>query len=638
MLDLTSGTGPAFCDRIDRRTMLQAGSLGTLGVSLPGLLAGQARANEGRVETSRVFGKAKRVILLFMWGGPAHQDTWDLKPDGPVESRGEFLPIATNVPGLHISEHFPLIAQHADKLALIRSVGQEDNNHSTGAHAGLTGRRHELKAESFGARATDFPHYGSVLSSLRPNSTGLPSFVSLPEVIATTNGSITPGQGGGIIGRKFDPFQISQHPDRADFSIESLRLPESVGFGRMDARRDLLKQVDGLARLADRSNLVQTMSSYYQQALDMVLAPSVRQAFDINSVSTAERMRYGYHTFGQSVLMAKRLSEAGVQLVTVYWHREKKTVDSTWDTHALNFQELKLRLMPSVDRPIAALLEDLQQSGMLDDTLVVWNSEFGRTPKVNGNAGRDHWGACNTVVMAGGGMKGGQVYGASDAQAAYPIANKVTQDDIAATIYHLLGFHPEAEVYEKTGRPIRVALGEPILDLLEAECRPAPTPNPAPIDGRPKLGAFTRMLRERGNRHLTCDLGDPDSESHWELTGWSEPAGEGTQRHRKSGESTAKIKYRDFFYKHFDYGYLVLRLAEPKSIDGVTLTLAGRAMPVSDELKTRGAQSVWQIPFPSGMIGGTSAFELSIDAANWSVTNIAVVGDEIRDLHLATLK
>ena len=638
MLDLRSGNGMAFCDGMNRRTLLQAGSLGTLGLGLPQLLGAKAAlGKETREENSRVFGRAKRVILLFMWGGPAHQDTWDLKPEGPVESRGEFLPIATNVSGIHISEHFPLIAQHADKLALIRSVGQEDNNHSTGAHAGLTGRRHELRAESFGARETDFPHFGSVLSALRPNRTGLPNFVALPETIATTNGAVTPGQGGGLIGRRFDPFRIEEHPDRADFSVDSLRMPEGVGLGRLDNRRGLLHQLDSTARLVDRSNHVQTLSSYYQQAMDMVLAPEVRQAFDINAIPEAERMRYGYHTFGQSVLMAKRLAEAGVQLVTVYWHREKKTVDSTWDTHALNFQELKLRLMPSVDRPIAALLEDLSQSGMLEDTLVVWNSEFGRTPKVNGRAGRDHWGPCNTVVMAGGGVPGGQVYGATDQQAAYPTANKVTQDDIASTIYHLLGLHPETEVIDRLDRPHRIALGEPIYDILGGECRPELKPSPAEITGRPQLGKFTRMLRERGNRHLTCDLGNPDSETNWKLTGWAEPTGTGLDRHRSTGEAPVSIEYGGFFYTHFDYGYLVLRLAEPRSIKGIKLTLMGRPIPIPDSLMQSGEKTVWQVPFPPGMIGGTSKFDLKIEAENWPVTDIAVVGDEIRDLHLRTL-
>lgn len=623
--------------KVKRRTMLQAGSLGTMGLSLPQLLSKNAEARPGRIETSSVFGKAKRVILLFMWGGPAHQDTWDLKPDGPVESRGEFLPISTNVPGLHVSEHFPLLAQHAEKLAVIRSVGQEDNNHSTGAHAGLTGRRHELKAESFGARQSDFPHFGSVLSALRPNNSGLPTFVSLPEIIATTNGAVTPGQGGGLIGRKYDPFRITQHPDDPDFSIESHRLPKSVGLSRLESRRGLLSQMDRVTRIADRSAQTKTLSGYYDQALDMVLAPKVRNAFDLESVSQDERMRYGYHTFGQSVLMAKRLAEAGVQLVTVYWHREKKTVDSTWDTHSLNFQELKLRLMPSVDRPIAALLEDLSQSGMLEDTLVVWNSEFGRTPKVNGRAGRDHWGACNSVVMAGGGVPGGQVYGASDPQAAYPIANKVTQDDIAATIYHLLGFQPDDEVHDRLNRPHRLALGEPIYDLLGGKSQPTQTPAPPKIEGRPKLGVFTKMLRERGGRHIACDIGNLNEEKAWKLTGWSEPTGKGLSGHRKTGDSSATIAFNGMFHKQFDYSHCVFRLAEARSLEGVTLSVSDRAISIPEELLQQGEQSLWQIPLPPGLATSISKFELTITAPNWPLTDFAVVGDPIRDIHLDLL-
>lgn len=627
-----------FSDRLDRRTLLQTGSLAAMGPSLPGLLTNQAQAKPRRVEPGSVFGKAKRVILLFMWGGPAHQDTWDLKPEGPLESRGEFLPIATNVPGLHISEHFPLLSKQADKLAVIRSVGQEDNNHSTGAHAGLTGRRHELKAESFGARQSDFPHFGSVLSALRPNGSGLPTFVSLPEIIATTNGAVTPGQGGGLIGRKFDPFQITQHPDDPDFSIESLRLPDSVGLGRLESRRQLLHQMDRVAGIANRSAPTRTLNDYYKRALNMVLAPEVREAFDLESVPQPERMRYGYHTFGQSVLMAKRLAEAGVPFVTVYWHREKKTIDSTWDTHALNFQELKLRLMPSVDRPVAALLEDLSDSGMLEDTLVVWNSEFGRTPKVNGRAGRDHWGACNSVVMAGGGVPGGQVYGASDAQAAYPIANKVTQDDIAATIYHLLGFQPHDEVHDRLNRPHRLALGEPIYDLLGGKCSPEPVPPPARIASRPRLGAFTRMLRDHGGRHITCDIGNADEEKNWKLTGWSDPAGEGLSRHRRTGNAPATIAFNGLFHSQFDYSHCIFRLAELRSIEGVQLSIAGRSIPIPNTLLDQGDRSLWQIPLPAGLAKSLSKFELTITASDWPVTDFSVVGDPVRDLHLMRLE
>jgi hypothetical protein len=642
MLNISSETSTSLCDRIQRRTALQVGALGSLGLSLPSLLS-QAKASGSREETSRVFGRAKRVILLFMWGGPAHQDTWDLKPEGPVESRGEFMPIETSVPGLHISEHFPLLANHADKLALIRSVGQEDNNHSTGAHAGLTGRRHELKAESFSARQTDFPHFGSVLSQLRPNQSGLPTFVSLPEVIATTNGAITPGQGGGLIGRKFDPFRISEHPDRADFSIDSLKLPEAVNLGRMQSRRNLLDAFDGAARLVDRSAKIKTIDSYYQQALDMVLAPKVRKAFDLSHVSDDERFRYGYHTFGQSVLLAKRLAESGVSLVTVYWHREKKTVDSTWDTHALNFQELKHRLMPSVDRPISALLEDLSQSGMLDDTLVVWNSEFGRTPKVNKRAGRDHWGACNTVVMAGAGVKGGQVYGASDAQAAYPIANKVTQDDIAATLYHLLGFQPESPVYDRLNRPHQIALGEPIYELLEGRCQVERTPPPVEIN-RPAIGEFTRMLRQRGNRHLNCEFGSESGEKEWDLTNWQAPQGQGLNRYRRIAAATpestpaAGLKYKGMYYNHFDYSHCVFRLAEPATLEGVSLKVSGRDVAIPDELRKQPAQRVWQIRLPAGLAKSITQLSLSLIAPKWSVSDFAIVGSEIRDLHLQRAK
>lgn len=631
---LADNRGIQFCDGLTRRQALQVGGIGTLGLGLPHLLKSSARAKESSDGT---FGRAKRVILLFMWGGPAHQDTWDLKPEGPEAARGEFLPIATNVSGIHISEHFPLIARHADKLAIIRSVGQDDNNHSTGAHAGLTGRRHELKAESFGARETDFPHFGSVLSKLQPNRRGLPTFVSLPEIIATTNGAITPGQGAGLLGRKFDPFQINEHPDHPQFKIDSLRLPAEMAVPRMIERRGLLTQIESAVRLADRSDLVQATDAFYQQALDMVLSPAARGAFDLSSESAATRARYGWHTFGQSVLMAKRLVEAGVRLVTVYWHREKKTVDSTWDTHALNFQELRNRLMPSVDRPIAALLEDLAAGGLLDETLLIWNSEFGRTPIVNGNAGRDHWGPCNSVVMAGGGVPGGQVFGASDEKAAYPTADKVTQSEIAATIYHLSGLDPETLIHDKQDRPYPIAVGEPIWKLLADQCRAPWKPVPVARVKIPQIGPFTRMLRERGNRFLTVDIGNPDSESEWKLTEFSEATGAGLLRHRQLGEKPATLEYLGNFYAHFDYGWLILHLAERRALSELKLLLGSAAVPLPPELLAAGTRTVWQIPFPPGLIAATKKFILQFQAPGWKIADIAVTGDEIRDVHLEML-
>src|SRR5262249_25565509 len=214
------------------------------------------------------------------------------------------------------------------------------------------------------------------------------------------------------------------------------------------------------------------------------------------------------------------------------WHREKKTVDSTWDTHGRNFEELKNRLMPSVDRPVAALLEDLASSGMLEDTLVIWNSEFGRTPNVNANAGRDHWGPCNSVVMAGGGVPGGQVFGATDEKAAYPVSDRVTQDDIAATVYHLLGIDPETLIRDRQDRPFPLALGDPIAKLLGGLARPEPKPAPPPRTVVEQVRPFTRMLRERGNRFITVALGNRDSEKQWQLAGFGESDSESTKQHR----------------------------------------------------------------------------------------------------------
>ncbi len=603
-----------------------------MGLGLPGLLARQAAA-----ATEGTFGRAKRVILLFMWGGPAHQDTWDLKPDGPVATRGEFRPIGTSVPGLHITEHLPLVSRHADKLAIIRSVAQEDNNHSTGAHAGLTGRKHELKQESFNARRSDFPHFGSVLSYLRPNHDGLPTFVSLPEVIHTTNGAITPGQGGGLLGRRYDPFQITEHPDRPDFSIRSLKLPEGVGLGRMAGRRALLDQVDQVARLSERAHGVRSLDQFYQRALDMVLSPSARDAFDLGQVPDEQRWRYGYHAFGQGVLMARRLAEAGVKLITVYWHRERKTIDSSWDTHLLNFTELKHRLLPSVDRPIAALLADLEASGMLDETLVIWNSEFGRTPRINKNAGRDHWGPCNSVVMAGGGVPGGQVFGATDEQSAYPIAERVTQDDIAATIYHLLGFQATTRVYDRIKRPSAIALGEPIHKLLGGHCPVDPAPDPPAITVE-RAGPFERMLRENSNRFLSVELGNSDSESDWTLTGLLPAVGQGLARTRLLGSKPATLTYRGIFWNHFDYTNLLLRLARPASLQGVSVSLSGRKLPIPETLSAADPARVWQIPIPTGIVPaiptGRNKLTLTMAGSDWPLAAVALTGDPVREATL----
>lgn len=453
------GDGPPMCDRITRRRMLQVGSLAPLGLSLPMLLAANAR---GASATGSNFGRAKRCLLLFMWGGPAHQDMWDMKPDAPANVRGEFNPIATNVPGIQICEHLPKLARQMDKLALIRSVTHTDNNHSTGAHWMLTGHKHRLSAENFGASPNDFPHVGSVISKLLPGDASLPSFVALPERIATTAGAIVPGQNGGILGHKFDPFTIDQHPDEPNFKIDMLTMREGMDPVRIASRQNLLETFNAATAGLEASRRVHTMETYYQKAADLVTSTKARQAFDLASENAAERERYGSGTFGQSLLLARRLLTAGVRLVTVYWHRDKPGVDTTWDTHGQNFKQLKERLIPQIDRPIATLLGDLQDRGLLDDTLIVWSSEFGRTPKINGNAGRDHWGPCNSIWLAGGGVPGGQAFGASDKIAAYPTDDPVGPADVTATIYHLLGIDPHVYIHDREHRPHTLAPGRPI--------------------------------------------------------------------------------------------------------------------------------------------------------------------------------
>lgn len=459
MLSILGGDQHA-CDRVSRRELLRIGGLGTLGLTLPACLQANA-ASTGRKS-------AKACILIYMWGGPAHQDTWDLKPEGPSAVKGEFKPIDTSSSGVQISEHFPRIARHGNKLAIVRSVTHKDNNHSTGAHAMLTGRVHRLSAENFGPSPDDFPHFGSVISQLHPAEGGLPSFVALPERIRTTNGPFVPGQGGGILGPRFDPFTIEQHPEEPNFAVPSLQLPAEVTVSRLDDRRRLLDGIDRTARHLATVREVGALGAYYQQALDMIVSPATRKAFDLAGEDPKVRELYGMHTFGQSCLLARRLIEAGVRLVTVYWHRDKPGVDTTWDTHAKNFPQLKDRLMPESDSGFAALLHELQQRGLLDETLVVWSSEFGRTPKINSSGGRDHWGPANSVVFAGGGVPGGQIYGATDDSASAPSRDPVSPGQIAATIYTLLGISPATEIHDAFQRPFRIALDEPIRSLLPA--------------------------------------------------------------------------------------------------------------------------------------------------------------------------
>ena len=459
MFELRQSASPGLGDGMSRRAMLQVGGLASLGLTLPGLLSAAGESAGG-------FGRAKRVLMLFMWGGPSHIDLFDMKPEAPAQVRGPFVPVSTKVPGVRISELMPNLGRQTDKIGFIRSVTHSDNNHSTSAHWMLTGHQHEFVRENQGARRSDFPHLGSVLHHLRPSTDGLPTFVALPEVIGTTQGYITPRQNGGFLGQGHDPFRIDQHPVAENFSVNNLSPVPGVNASRLRSRNGLQQRFDEFrGELIDAAE-ARELSTVNQRAVDLVTNAKVHDAFNLVAEGRRERERYGLKPFGQSVLLARRLLEAGVPLVTVYWHRDQPGVDTTWDTHADNFNQLKNRLVPQVDRPISHLLDDLKQRGLLDDTLVIWNSEFGRTPKVNGRAGRDHWGRCNTIWMAGAGVPGGHVYGRSDTIASEPVADPVSPEEVAATIYHLLGLPPHTEIRDRLDRPFPIADAAPLQRFL----------------------------------------------------------------------------------------------------------------------------------------------------------------------------
>lgn len=445
------------CEGVSRREWMRLGGLSSLGLGMDALLAGRAGAKDRTtIGQPASFGRAKSCIVLFMFGAPAHQDSWDMKPDAPSEVRSEFSPIPSVVPGISVCEHLPLLARHTSQLAQLRSVTHPDNTHTVAMHYMLTGMRHRRPRTNPQNAADDFPCFGAVANHVggRDSAGGLPPGISLnaPANQVSANNHIFPGFFGGFLGPGSDPLFISQHPNDKSFSpFPPVDRPE-----RLLDRQRLLSRLDGQARLADRSSRVADLGEYYQQAMALLTSPRARKAFDLGTEPRTLRDRYGQTPFGQGCLLARRLVESGVRLVTVNWERD----DAFWDTHADNFNKHKKSLLPNLDRGFSALLEDMQRRGLLDETLIVWLAEFGRTPKINAKAGRDHWAACNTVLLAGAGIPGGQVYGASDRQAAYPARDPVAPEDLSATIYHLLGIDPHQTIHSPDGRPVALSNGE----------------------------------------------------------------------------------------------------------------------------------------------------------------------------------
>jgi hypothetical protein len=456
-----------LCDRLTRREWLRVGGLGLMGLSLPTLL--QAR----QAPAPRTTGKAKACILLYLVGGPPQHETWDPKPDAPDGIRGEFKPIATRVPGLMVGELMPMVARVADRCSVVRSVTTGDHSHASSVYWTLTGQPHSppnTEAAKPGA-PNDWPCVGSVMRHLRGSQGALPAAITLPEQFIGNDFTMPNGQNAGFLGRKADPWLLTCDPSEPDFQVPALGLPDDVPALRFDARRSLLDQVNGHLAAIDRGGAPGLYTSQSQQVFDLLRSPAARRAFDLGQEPEKVRQRYGDHKFGQSVLLARRLVEAGVALVQVNWPRERgdmKTNNPCWDTHSSNSARLKTALMPPWDLAFSALLEDLSERGMLDETLVVALAEFGRTPKINAGAGRDHWGGVFSVALAGGGVRGGVVHGSSDSIGSLPKDGAVQPQDLVATLFHCLGYAPETMIRDRLDRPVPICRGEVIRPIVRS--------------------------------------------------------------------------------------------------------------------------------------------------------------------------
>ena len=472
------GSPRRCCDGVTRRETLKAGALSLLGggFTLPNLLAAEAR----RATPARP-GKAKNVILLYLLGGAATQDMWDLKPDAPAEVRGEFKPIDTSAPGVRICEHLPLTAKWMHKAAIVRSV-----HHKAGCHNCLpsyTG--FEIPMPDQHPRDTDPPSMGAVCEYLRGDRGDLPDYVYMPCWLGWGQVFRRAGPYAGFLGQRYNGLTTECQPYADKDAKPTLGKPTIVRgqpllpntafdadltLDRLNTRRSLLDQFDAKVRAAESRNAPGRYDQAQQRAFDLLTSSRLKSAFDLSREDPRRLDRYGRTLFGQSTLIGRKLIEEGVRFVNVtwdlFWDRIQIDYDA-WDTHTNNFSILKTNKLPHFDQTFTALLEDLDRDGILDETLVVVMSEMGRTPKINANAGRDHWTYCYSVVFAGAGIRGGTVYGASDSQAAYVKDRPVSTADICATIYRCLGIDPDSTVPDKAGRPVSVSQnGREIEDIL----------------------------------------------------------------------------------------------------------------------------------------------------------------------------
>jgi hypothetical protein len=440
---------------LTRRRLLKISGLGLLS------LAGQARAEKRKP-------RANAVIFLHQWGGPSHHDTFDMKPDAPDAVRGEFKPVASNVPGLRVCERLPRMAPVMDKVCLVRSLRHEMKNHNSAGYYSLTGYNPPSDDQRLRDSQDLCPAYGSVVDRLAPAREGLPTFVAYPHVIS--DGSITPGQHASFLGRAHDPLFIREDPNSPDFRLPELGLPGNLSPERLENRRKVLRLIDRQTELLEFSAKARGIDEQYGHALSMLSSPAVKKAFDLSAEPAAVRDRYGRTTYGQGCLLARRLVEAGVRFVNVYFYPFIGGCEGGWDTHGFNdkpmYPILKKHLLPITDQTLPTLLDDLDSRGLLATTLVLWMGEFGRSPRINNLAGRDHWPQCYTALLAGGGVKRGYAFGASDKNGAYPAAEPVRPEDLSATVFHLLGIDPKTEVHDSLNRPLPISTGRVIDGVL----------------------------------------------------------------------------------------------------------------------------------------------------------------------------
>lgn len=457
-----------------RDAMMRLGQVGLGSLTLPQLL--RAESSIRTVSAPPPGRRAKSCILVYLWGGPPQQDMLDLKPLAPDGIRSHFQPIATKVPGIDICEHLPKLAQHTDKMAIIRSLTHPSNNHEPSVYHTLTGRINNTLAVPRNARnRRDFPTLGSIVGYFTPPGT-LPPTVTIPRPIGH-DGVVYSGTHAGFLGPRYDPIETQPPAEVNEKAPHNFELPPGVDEHRLQLRYGLLNTVEGIDRAMQTAKATRGLDSYREQAFRMLTSPDAKRAFQLDDEPAALRERYGRNEYGECFLMARRLVETGVRLVTFTWYYVCKdgNVANVWDNHGgtgslggvTGYQMLKENYcLPPLDLGLSALLEDLSARGMLDDTLVAVYGEFGRTPKINANVGRDHWGPCQSVILAGGGIQGGQIYGSSDEHAAYPKTKPVGVEDLHATMFHALGLSPELEIHDSENRPYRISEGRPILDLF----------------------------------------------------------------------------------------------------------------------------------------------------------------------------